>query len=65
MFDASCGSLYTAFNTSGSGVRATLDPMCACFYALFDTASSGLSATLYGLLYLYNDRRWRVRGGLS
>jgi hypothetical protein len=57
MFDASPGSLYTAFNTTGSSVRATLDPMCACCHAFFDTASGGLRATLYCLLHLHNDRR--------
>ena len=65
MFDASCGSLYTALNTTGSSVRTTLDPMCACCHALFDTASSSLSSTLYCLLYLYNDRRWCACSGLS
>ncbi|MHB1590864.1 MAG: hypothetical protein ACYCTW_04945 [Sulfuricella sp.] len=65
VFDAARGSLYTAFNTSGSSVRATLYPMCACRHALFDAASSDLYATLYCLLYLYNDRRWRARSGLS
>lgn len=65
MFDASRRSLYTAFNTTGSSVCATLDPMCACCHALFDTAGGGLYATLYCLLYLYNDRRWRARSGLS
>lgn len=64
VFDTSPGSLYTAFNTTGSSVRATLDTMCACCHALFDTASGGLYATLYCLPYLYNDRRWRARSGL-
>ncbi|HUW28842.1 MAG TPA: hypothetical protein VMV97_09540 [Sulfuriferula sp.] len=65
MFDASRGSLYTALNTTGSSVRATLDPMRACCHALFDTASSSLRAMLYCLLNLYNDRRWRARSGLN
>jgi hypothetical protein len=56
MFDASRGSLYTNFNTTGSSVRATLDPMHTCCYPLFDAASGGFCATLYCLSYLCNDR---------
>ena len=65
MFDASGGSLGTPFNTTGSRLRATLDPMCACCHAFFDTAGGGLRATLYCPCYLFNDRRWRARSGLS